>query len=36
MRKFLGNRRATIVTKVLTSTGGLTVLAAVLAAPKKW
>lgn len=36
MRKILVSRQAMVVTRVLTSAAGLTVLAAVLAAPTKW
>ncbi len=36
MRKFIESSKAVIVTRVLTSAGGLTVLVAVLAAGRKW
>jgi hypothetical protein len=36
MRNFYESSKAAVVTRVLTSAGGLTVLVAVLAAGRKW
>ena len=36
MRKFIESKKATVVTRVLSGAGGLTVLVAVLAAGVKW
>lgn len=36
MRKFMKSRQAIVTTRVLASTSGLVVLAAVLAAGSKW
>jgi hypothetical protein len=36
MRKIIESSKATVVTRVLTGAGGLTVLVAVLAAGLKW
>jgi hypothetical protein len=36
MRNFYQSGKAAVVTRVLTSAGGLTVLVAVLAAGRKW
>jgi hypothetical protein len=36
MRKIIESKKATVVTRVLTGAGGLTVLVAVLAAGLKW
>ncbi len=36
MRDFIESTKAAIITRVLTSAGGLTVLVAVLAAGRKW
>jgi hypothetical protein len=36
MRNFIERTQAVVITRVLTSAGGLTVLVAVLAAGRKW